>query len=73
MLLISDDVTCDSIDSLFKSINVKVLSCFDANTRIPKSFRIRIDKADDPIGKNSSVVVQNCYHRQDCCCEWFNR
>jgi len=44
----ANDATCDSIVSFVKSIKVKVLSCFDAKTRVPdtKAFRICIDKAD---------------------------
>jgi len=44
----ADDVTCDGIASFVKSINVKVLSSFDAKTRVPdtKSFRKCIEKAN---------------------------
>jgi len=42
------DATCDSIVSFVKSFNVKVVSCFDAKTRVPdtKSFRICINKSN---------------------------
>lgn len=42
------DVTCDSIIDFVKSINVRVLNCFEAKTRVPKTkaFRICIDKSD---------------------------
>jgi len=45
---VDNELVCDDIVTYVKSINVRVISCFVAKTRVPdtKAFRICIDKAD---------------------------